>query len=304
MFVGHGLLAFALVTLFGERFGWSRSLVLRVAVLAGLFATLPDIDVIYGPVGLLSVSAAEPELAESFWAAGNQAHRGVTHSLVIGAVTALAVGLLDRREPALSAVGIALLGSLVALAAAVSGGLGGVVALVFVVGAVALTQVGHYLWVPTQGVTVAAVVGLLSHPFGDLLTGAPPAFFYPFDVPLVSERVLLSGDPTLHLLGAFVVEIGVMWLALVAFFRLTDRRVRDHVDRRAALGVGYAAVAFVIPAPTLEISYQFVYSVLAFGIVTAIPRSVARFRTLRGLTTALATVSVASITYTCVYLLL
>jgi membrane-bound metal-dependent hydrolase YbcI (DUF457 family) len=308
VFVGHGLLAFALVALGAERLGWDRAVVVRVAVLAGLFATLPDVDVVYGVVGLLGQPTGS---VEAFWAAGNKVHRGLTHALPVGLATAGAVGLLARRD-GWSLAGLLALCGLVVTATAVSGVLAGVVATVFVAGAVALTALGWRFELSPRVVAGTALVGLLTHPFGDLFTGSPPAFLSPFDVVLVAERVTLSADPTLHLLAAFGVELAVVWLALAAACRVTGRRVTDQVGRRAALGAVYGPVALVVPAPTLDVSYQFVYSVLAVGAAGFAPTSVRPARPLGSLTraqaprmvaTALATVSVAAGTYTLVYLL-
>src|SRR6056297_1986212 len=93
MFIGHGLLAFALVALVGRRWGLTRDRTLSLAVLAGGFATLPDVDMVYAPVGLLGGASGAFTAAEAFWQTGNVVHRVITHSLVIGVVAAVAFGL-------------------------------------------------------------------------------------------------------------------------------------------------------------------------------------------------------------------
>jgi membrane-bound metal-dependent hydrolase YbcI (DUF457 family) len=301
MFVGHGLLAFALVAFAGERLGWERRTVLAVAVLAALFGTLPDIDVVYAPVGLL-LGADLTRPVESFWTAGNEVHRGITHSLVVGVLTAVGVSLLVRDETPVRTAGLAVLAGVVALATLVSGGLGGVVTLVFALGAVGLAALARRYGVGPRHAAGAALVGLLTHPFGDLVTGSPPALLYPFDVLVVAERVTLSGDTTLHLLGAFWLELGVVWLAVLAYFRLTDRRVTAHIERPAAVGVVYGAAALVIPAPTLDVSYHFVYSVLGVGLVGSVSSRPPGRPAWRAVVTALAAVSVASLSFGVVYL--
>jgi len=309
VFVGHGLLAFALVALAGERLGWDRPAVVRVAVLAGLFATLPDVDVVYGLAGLLGgVDAAG--VAESFWAAGNRVHRGVTHSLVVGLVTAAAVWPLARRPGDRSpqawlppVAGLALLGGGVAGVALLSGPLAGAIAGLFAAGAVGLVWLAGRAGLSARATAGSALVGLCTHPFGDLFTGSPPTFLYPLDATLVGERVTLAADPTLHLLGAFGVELAVVWLALFVAFRLTDRRLTRAVDRRAGLGALYGVAALALPAPTLEVSYHFVFSVLAVGSVGVVPPTSLRARLPRAAATAVATVTVAAVAYACVYAL-
>ncbi|MFB6152185.1 MAG: metal-dependent hydrolase [Haloarculaceae archaeon] len=322
MFVGHALLAFAVVALLGERLDWDRGFVLRAAALAGLFAMLPDVDVVYGLAGLAGTAGA-PGAVDAFWAASNRVHRGVTHSLVVAGAVALAVAALGARERASSLVAFGLLTGVIAVATAVSGPVAGAVTLLFVAGALGLVVLGRVLALPGRTIASAAALGLGSHPFGDLFTGTPPAMAYPLDVTLVAERVTLAADPTLHLLGAFAVELAVVWLALVAACRLLDCRVRDQVDRRAAVGVAYGAAALALPAPTLDVAYHFVFSVLAVGAVGFVTpafagRSDARASwsslarvprvrpvvSARSVGTALATVTVAAAAYASTYLVL
>lgn len=298
MFVGHGLLAFAVVALLGEWRGWDRRVVLSGAVLAGLFGTLPDVDVVYGLVGLLQGTVAlDPE---SFWAVSNEIHRGFTHSVPVGLLTALGAGLLARRD-AWKTAGLAILAGIIVMAFTVSGGVAGLVAVVFVAGVLALVTLGQRLALSPRVVASAALVGVVSHPFGDLFTGSPPDVLYPFDAVLVSDRVVLAADPTMHLLAAFGLELATVWLALAVYFRVIGRPLLKRVDRRAALGVAYGGAAFVLPAPTLEVSYRFVFSVLGVGAIGVAQPSVGRVVTWRSIVTALAAVSIAVVAYASVY---
>jgi membrane-bound metal-dependent hydrolase YbcI (DUF457 family) len=301
VFVGHGLLAFAVVAVLGERLAWDRRATLSVALLAAGFGTLPDVDVVYAPVGfVLAGEFATP--VESFWAAGNRVHRGVTHSLVVAVPTAAGAGLLARREPVARAAGLSLLTGVVAVATLVSGALAFAVTLVFVAAAVGFVAGARRYDVPARQVAGAALLGLFTHPFGDVFTGSPPAFLYPFDAVLLAERVTLSGDLTLHLLGAFWVELAVVWLAMAAYLRLTDRSVAARVERPAALGVAYGGAALVLPTPTLEVSYPFVYSVLGVGLLGAVSTRPPARPPWNAAVTALTAVSLASLSYAVVYL--
>jgi len=282
MFVGHGLLAFTLVALVGIRLGWDREHTLTLAVLAFGFGTLPDIDILYAPVGLLGGVSGVFEASEAFWQTGNVVHRVITHSLPVGFVAAIAFGLWALRPATryrlpgqwtgtkltasrLGAVG--LLFGLVVVATAVTGGLGGMILGIFALGGLALTSVAMRYGVGPEATTGTALVGLLTHPFGDLLTGTPPPMLYPFDVTIVAERITLHPDPTIHLLGAFLVELSTFWLAGYAYLRLRNERMGEHTSPRAAAGLGYAGAALVIPAPTLSASAHFVFSVLAIGVI-------------------------------------
>ena len=317
MFVGHAALAFAVVAgLAARRWQWPRRDALVIGLVAGAFAAIPDVDMLYAPVGLLGTRLDALALASAFWSTSTVVHRGVTHSLVVAgvvAVVAVAYVLGRRRRSRPLVAGAALLGiGLVAGVAADAGTLGGLVTAAFVVSAVVVGEVAVRR--TTLGVgsfAAAAAFGLLSHPFGDVFTGTPPVFLYPFDAVLLAERVALAGDPTLHLLAAFAVELLTVWLAVGVLFDRSDVRFRDATLPRIAVAAGYAASVFLIPPPTLDLSYPFVLSVVAVGAVGAVPRvrivgdrrvSVPDRTT--ALVTALSAVTVAWAAYAVAYLLL
>jgi hypothetical protein len=130
-----------------------------------------------------------------------------------------------------------------------------------------------------------ALFGLASHPWGDLFTGEPPNMLWPLDTMLFAERVALAPDPTLHLLGAFALELLTVWLAVWVVLDASDefRPVFDgRAVGRALAGLAYGGVAFLIPPPTLDVSYHFVFSILAVGTVAAAP-DVFRARLLRSI---------------------
>jgi membrane-bound metal-dependent hydrolase YbcI (DUF457 family) len=232
---------------------------------------------LYAPVGLVGARLDALALASAFWSTSTVVHRGVTHSLVVAACVALVAVVWFRgtRGESRSVVGAAFVAgaALVAGVALDAGALGGLVTAAFVVGAMVLSAVvARSTTLGMRSFALAATFGLLSHPFGDVFTGEPPAFLYPFDVVLVAERVTLAGDPTLHLLAAFAVELLTIWLAVVVLSDLSGVRVRDSVLPRVAVAAGYAVSVFLIPPPTLDLSYPFVLSVVAVAVVGAIPR--------------------------------
>ncbi|SEG75587.1 LexA-binding, inner membrane-associated putative hydrolase [Halobellus limi] len=271
------MLAFALAVLFAEWRGWRPRRALALGAVAGAFAALPDVDVVYAVAAIdggrfLGGGAVNPE---AFWDAANTVHRSMTHSLVVAVVAAPAFGLWssavrrsDRRRRLAYAGALSGVAGLVAVAVAVSGPLGGVVMGAFgLVGLAIATLTARRTDLSLRAVTAAAAVGLFTHPWGDLVTGSPPQLLYPFEVGLVDARVVLHPDPTIHLLGAFALELAVVWLAVLAVVRVTDRSVRLFSDRSAALGATYGAAALVLVPPTLDVSYHFVFSILAVGSV-------------------------------------
>ncbi len=311
MFVGHGLLAFALVAAAAARIGGPRERALTLGAVAGAFGLLPDTDMVYAPVGLLAAEGGPLALAEGFWAASSLVHRAVTHSLPVALVVAVAVAAWRRGDRPGRALALALLSGLVAVAGVESGFVGSVVMAVFATGGLAVAGYAGRRGVPPAALFAAALVGLASHPFGDLFTGHPPAFLYPFDAVLVPSRVTLHDDATLHLLGAMAVELATFWAAALVGFRLTGRSVRAYLGRPAVLGVGYAGAVIAVPAPTLALSYPFVFTVLGVGVTCAAlvagagrVRGRARSRLLLSAAlTSLAAVTVATAAYAGTYLL-
>ncbi|MFC7098620.1 metal-dependent hydrolase [Halobaculum marinum] len=289
MFVGHALAAFAVVAVLARRTGRDPSRALAYGVVAGLFAAAPDVDIGYALVGVaasLGSGAGALGLAESFWSTGNVVHRAVTHSVVVAPVVALAAAAWVDGRVAARAVALALAAGLVAVTATVGGGLAAFVTVAFVATALALGEgIRRRSDLSARTTFTLALVGLVSHPFGDVFTGEPPALLYPFATEVLNGRVELAGDPVVHLLGAFAVELATVWAAVLVWSRLRaeieGREVRPFdlprlIDPRAMAGAGYAASVFVIPAPTLDLSYPFVFSVLAVGAVGVIPVRVRR----------------------------
>nr|WP_264474836.1 metal-dependent hydrolase [Salinirubrum litoreum] len=283
VFVGHALLGFVLAATVARTLGWSRERSLSIGVVAAVFAAVPDVDMAYALLGVAGVGLADAlTLAQAFWATGNVVHRAVTHSLVLAVPSALlaALWLAGRRRVESSLAGGRLLGAgalliaggVVLVAGVESGPLGAAITVLFCGLIVLVTeQVARRTDHSATAVGLAAAAGLLSHPFGDLFTGQPPAMVYPFDVTLVTARVTLHPDPTLHLLSAFGLELATVWLALVVWARLRSVSVRDVASPWAGLGTGYAVVVVLLPPPTLAVSYHFVFSVLAVGVVGVAP---------------------------------
>ncbi|MFC3476986.1 metal-dependent hydrolase [Halobacterium litoreum] len=302
MFVGHATLAFGLVALAALRYGASRERALALGVAAGLFAAVPDVDMAYALVGLAGADPSSPlAVANSFWGASTAVHRAVTHSLVVAVPAAVAFALAPTRR---GVAAVALVG-LVAVVGFVSGPLAATIVALFAVCGVAVAYGADQFGVRGRSLLAVALVGLGTHPFGDLVTGKPPELLYPLRVAVFDGRVTLFADPTLHLLGAFALELAAVWVGVVAALALADVRLTDHVDGRATAGVAYALAALVVPPPTLDLSYPFVFSVVAVGFVGAVPHP-RRDRLLPSPVTALVTgltaVTVAGAAYAVAYL--
>jgi len=279
VFLGHALLAFALAALVADWRGWSARRALTLGLVAGAFAAIPDVDVAYAAVALDvgALNAASVTQPATFWDATRDVHRTMTHSLIVSLLAGPAFGLWAVKRtgsPLTRAAGrgvsALVLAGLVGAAYFVSGPLGGVVMGMFAVAGVGVATLCRITTeFPARTVALAATAGLLSHPWGDLVTGAPPRLFYPFDVGVFDGRVLLHGDPTIHLLGAFAIELSVAWLAALTIARVAGFSMGELVDRRALAGVAYGVAAVAMAPPTLEVSYHFVFSILSVGVVSA-----------------------------------
>jgi len=277
MMVGHAALAFAIVAVAAKRrVSPARALVL--AVVAGAAATVPDVDMVYALVGLLGAEGDVFALSRSFWGASTAVHRTTTHSIVVAVPAAVAMALWgvrgDRRWIARAgALGIGL--ALVAAAYFVTGTLAVVVMTAFVGAGLLVAAATRRLTDVRPGELLAvSLVGLISHPWGDLFTGEPPQLLYPLETTVFSARVTLSGSDVMHLLGAFAIELGALWLATLAYRSLRDDQVFSLGDPKAALAAGYALTVFVLPPPTLSLSYHFVFSIVAVAAVVALPNLV------------------------------
>lgn len=304
MFVGHGLLSFAVVSLVAHWSGWSRERALSLGLVACAFGFAPDVDMLYAPIGLFAGADTLLARAENFWAASTIVHRTVTHSLIVGSGAALAAAAWVRNDTLSQSAGIALLGLLTAVIYLVSGGLAATIGSAFAVVVLGIATAASRLGFSPRSVLGAALFGLLSHPFGDLFTGTAPQFLYPLDRTLIGERIVLSSSPTLHLLYAMGIELVTIWLAAVIFCSLTDQQIRNHVEPWAVLGVCYAGAVLLVPPPTLDMSYQFVFTVLGVGVVCAAPRlDPRRFDWLTAAITALTAISIAAFTYGVIYVI-
>ena len=351
MFVGHEFLAFALVGGAARQFGRDDAAALRLGAVAALAALLPDLDVVYAVATYaVAVASGAPVGWEAFWGVANSVHRVVTHPLPVGAVATLVFGAVAalsvlrkptgdaRRENRSSRTGAFLLvtvasaalgvGALLMTFRAVAGTAAALVAAAFLVcvGAVAW-GVGRRISILPSRLAAAAGVGFLTHPFGDVFLAVPPPLFSPFGPPLLTERVVFATDPTLEILAVLFVELATVWAGVFVLSQLSLSRfgrLREALDRRALLGVGYAAAAFVLPRPTVVDAH-----VLGFTIVplaTAVGLWVGRSlltepgtytspnrprdrcsiadAAYRGSVSGLATLTVAATAYTVVYLLL
>lgn len=306
MFIGHAFIAFAIGASLAARYGVTRYRAIQFGVLAGLFAIVPDVDMIYAVAGVLR---ADPNglwaATAAFWDSSQTVHRAMTHSVVLAVPAAIGFALAAATRRVRLAAALPLLG-LVVLGWFSNGVLAAAMLLLFVGAGVVVARLAARWNVKPRVVLAGALLGLVSHPFGDLFTGSPPPLFFPFGPQVFGDRVTLLADPTLNLLAVFGLELAAIWIGVAMGARLMGWSLLGAVDRPAAGGVLYGAAAFVLVPPTLETSYQFVFSVLAVGSLGAVSlgRPLERRRMVRASVTGLAAVTLAGAAYTVGYLVL
>lgn len=320
MYLGHALLAFTLVAFVAHGVGLKRTRAIGIGVLAGAFAFVPDIDTVY--TAYVVIQAGPEQLfptpkyvwTDESWVV----HRALTHSLLVGATATGAVWLSAASARRLKyatwtrlGFGIAssgILGGLIWLGFSLDGWPGVATITLYLVFAGVLTGVAlRYPFDPNH-IAGAAAVGLLTHPFGDVFMGRPPIFIYPVGREPIFETVTLAPDATINLVGLVLLEVFLAWCAVWVLSRIQGWPIRTRIDPLALVGLGFALAVPVIRPPTLEVAYHFMFATIATGVVVGVG---ARF-TRRGsqqslgdfLITALAAVTLATLAYLGVYLVL
>ena len=290
MFVGHEFLALALVGWAAHRVGHDARTAFGLGCVAALAALLPDLDVAYA-VGTYAAAVAggTPFGWEPFWGVANGVHRVVTHPLPVGAVAALTLGAgvaLARPSRRITPVSVGLVG-----VAAAAGSIAvlwrfwttdpaaAVVAAVFLaITAVAGGVVGGRTGLDPVPSTLAAAVGFLTHPFGDVFLAVPPPLLSPFGPPVLTDRVVLAVDPTLNLLGILFVEVATVWAGLAVAVRLwpfgsswaAPLRLRDVLGLPAAAGLAYVPAAIVLPRPTIVDAHILGFTIVPLAAVVGL----------------------------------
>lgn len=230
MIIGHGPLAFALTAgILLVATTVSKRSVLYLALVAGIASVIPDIDILFPLASLVTVNPfTVSELVSQFWTVAGERHRHATHSLLLLTGSAL-VALVQARVP------MRLRGYAVAV----------VLCLVFMLPfsvptqlLIAVISVSLYFILKYKPSTVrhreigaAFMFGLVLHPFGDMFTGTPPAFFYPFTDVIGLSRWTIA-EPTLQFALIFILEIGSLIAALVLVAYLTDIEWITYTDVR------------------------------------------------------------------------
>lgn len=267
MMLGHGLLAFSIVGVLAIWRGFESEKALALAVFAGLFAVIPDADMVLSLEAILVLFASGlNDFVGAFWGISYEFHRGLSHSLVTGVLASGVLSLYFYRSKKYIALFSGLV--LVSFAYLVSGLLPAFVMGVFSILGLSFTYfAGDFL--ELKEFIAVSLFGLLSHPFGDVFTGSPPDFFYPLGFSIIDSRIVLAADPVLNLLAVFGLEVLMVWSAVIVFAELREFDVVSVIHPSVVLGLLYAPFYFFLSPPTLGDPYEFVYSILGIGLVNS-----------------------------------
>lgn len=314
MFVGHAFLALALGLLIGRLAGLQKEHVLALGLVAAGGSIIPDLDLVVS-VGSIAGVLGDSLVGswEGYWHASTPIHRDVSHTLIGGFGAAIVVGgsaigtrsFFDQRVGWIfGAAGIGVVGlflPLLVLGPAVEtvGWMGYSVVLL---GAVLLGALAARKTTLGAGpIVAAAALGLAIHPFTDVFLGTPPRMFYPLEPEVLVESVVFTADSTLNLLGIALAELGAVWVGVVAASRVRGHRIRDLIDRWAAIGLVYPFVMLAVPQPTMAAAHWLGFTLVPFGIVGVVPLLNGK-RTdpdwlLRSVATGLTALTVAALAY-------
>lgn len=325
MIIGHAFLACVLAFFIAEYRGFSSQKTLWFGILAGGFAVLPDIDMLY-PFVILTTPPFPPlvNALDVFWHSSTVVHRNITHSLVVSLFTALSFTWIaaghrrhtntDTQETAhiahlQAALAISFLTGLISYVYLTNGIVSAGVLVMFSIGGIALTLFARIHLSFTPCLTAAAMlIGLLSHPFGDFFTGTPPALFYPFKLLNLSDPIAFSPNATLHFLVVFGLELLVVWLVIWRVHTGSFTDIHVTFSWLAAFTIGYASVFWIIAPPTIHSAYYFTLPLATLGALTAIGYTLATdisFESIINATTnGFFVVTIGWVSYALTYLLL
>lgn len=310
MIIGHGPLAFALVALaLLVTTSFSKRKILYLAAIAGIASILPDIDVLFPLISLVTVDTLSiTALTEQFWTVSGERHRLATHSLIVFGTATLIAYAQMYLNPTHQKYSIAISLILIFLAPLTLP-----VQLLFGTTLITVHTLTKYKPTTTKihETALAFAFGAFIHPFGDMFTGTPPTILYPFTGVLELSRWTIA-DPTLHFALIFTLEIGSLIAALFLIAHLTEIDLLTYTDVRPkphhtlVSTVALAIVLFAIgtnTTPTVDSATTFVLPLVGATTLAATPTLVYKRRIQQYLSDVSWTLLFAIIAFTIYYIL-
>lgn len=269
MIAGHAALSFLVASLAAYYIGKNPDQCIKIGIFAGVFAVLPDLDIVFAAGEVLKVfTSGLGGFIESFWDVSGSFHRGVTHSVItLFFSTVFFVFYRDRKNKLRLAAITVFFSSVYGLFYA--GAEAAVVLAVFMTSGMKLSSYS-VRFLSRKEFMLSATSGLMIHPFGDIFTGTPPDFLFPLNFTLIESRVVLNQDPVLNLLSILLLELLLVFLAVLSAIFLREDGIRGHMSYSPLVGLLYAPLYFVLPEPTLSSPYIFVFVAVGLGLLANI----------------------------------
>jgi hypothetical protein len=227
MIIGHGLVAFILTAIILIKFSnLCNKSILYLATTTGIAAIIPDIDMLLPLASIFTVNTLSiTAITDQFWSVSGERHRLATHSLIILTITTLIAFSIQKisettafkpklKKPKQKIATI--LTTIIIIFTPLSIPLK-LLTTTTIITAYILIQYKPKNITTTQ-LTIAFLFGSLTHPFGDMFTGTPPTFLYPYTNIIELSRWTLP-NPTLQLTLLFILEIGSLILTFLIQYK-------------------------------------------------------------------------------------
>lgn len=276
MFVGHFAIPFLLLYFLLDTYTeLNQSQIITFCIISGIYGLVADLDIVFAFVETILVIVNTGNISiDKFWDISRNFHRQSTHSLFVGTLSIIGIVIqstyIDDSTNPYDNIGFDFIisiavGSLIGfLTGTLARGI--LVSGLFVFCVLSITRaILFQISFNKHIVFVSAVIGILSHPFGDIFTGAPPEFFYPlYEINL--ERIVLFTNETLNLSVLFLFESLLVVLLILVY--ANGKNITLNMIRITPLAavISGLIISYVIPSPSINNPYQFVSSILVLTI--------------------------------------
>ena len=276
MFVGHFAMPFLLLYfLLNTYTELDQSRIIIFCIVSGIYGLVADLDILFAFVeAILFIVNTGNISIDKFWDISRTFHRQSTHSLFVGFLSIIGIVIQstyisDITKPYenilfdyIISIGCGLMmGFMIndfARGILVSG--------LFVFCVLSITRLIRFqISFNKRVVFMSAVIGILSHPFGDIFTGTPPEFFYPiYQISL--ERIVLFANETLNLSVLFLFENFLVVVLILLYANAKNIKINMIRSTLLAAVISGIIISYVIPSPSINDPYQFVSGILVLTI--------------------------------------
>lgn len=277
MIVGHTMVGFTVSVLIADHLGIQRKRYMSIGLMGMAFALLPDFDLVLGLTGVIeSGFNGISETREEFWTQGLRYHRGTTHSLIFGLISATTFSLVSYGNK-FKIIGFVLASFIIIGSVFIVGLLHTVTISFYIVPGLLIASVAREYGLNGRLVVISSFTGLLTHPLGDVFMGPSPDLLAPLPFKLVSDQLSIFQDPTLHLLSVFILELITVWIFIHVYLRIKGDFILHYIRPYIFFGTFYGLISPLIKPPTAGSADHLLVSVLILSITIISIRAV-RFK--------------------------